>query len=98
MHLEKYNTKHSIYAEKSFRIRYDITEKPRITKKLKSLIEEFEISENEILKEILNGSSREEAVNKISESKEKSSQKTIDSEYEEFLRWKREREKLKEKK
>lgn len=98
MHLEKYNTKHSIYAEKSFRIRYDITEKPRITKKLKSLIEEFEISENEVLKEILNGSSREEAVNKISESKEKSSQKTIDSEYEEFLRWKREREKLKEKK
>ena len=58
MHLEKYNTKHSIFAEKSFHVRYDITEKPRITKKLKSLIEEFEISENEILKEILNGSSK----------------------------------------
>lgn len=97
MHLEKYNTKHSIFAEKSFHVRYDITERPRITKKLKSLIEEFEISENEILKEILNGSSREEAVNKVVEER-KSNQKTIDSEYEEFLRWKREQEKLKSKK
>ena len=97
MHLEKYNTKHSIFAEKSFHVRYDITEKPRITKKLKSLIEEFEISENEILKEILNGSSREEAVNKVVEER-KSNQKTIDSEYEEFLRWKREQGKLKSKK
>lgn len=97
MHLEKYNTKHSIFAEKSFHVRYDVTEKPRITKKLKSLIEEFEISENEILKEILNGSSREEAVNKVVEER-KSNQKTIDSEYEEFLRWKREQGKLKSKK
>ena len=97
MHLEKYNTKHSIFAEKSFHVRYDITEKPRITKKLKSLIEEFEISENEILKEILNGSSREEAVNKVVEER-KSNQKTIDSEYEEFLRLKREQGKLKSKK
>lgn len=94
MHLNKYNTKHSIYAEKSFRIRFDITEKPRITKKLKALIEEFEISESEILGEILNGFSREEAVNKIVENK-KDSQKIIDPEYEEFLKWKKEQEKLK---
>lgn len=97
MHLEKYNTKHSIYAEKAFRIRFDITEKPRITKKLKALIEEFEISEDEILKEILNGSSREEAVNKISENRE-NIEDIIDPEYEEFLRWKRAQEKLRSKK
>lgn len=97
MHLEKYNTKHSIYAEKAFRIRFDITEKPRITKKLKALIEEFEISEDEILKEILSGSSREEAVNKISENRE-NIEDIIDPEYEEFLRWKRAQEKLRSKK
>lgn len=99
MYLLKNNITNNPFVKKGFSIPYEIVDKNELvlSEKYKNLIKEYQISENEILNAMSEYMTRETSIEKIVENR-KYNQKIADKEYEEFLAWKKWKEKNMEKK
>ncbi len=89
-YLKKNNLSDNPLTKKAFTMNYEIVEKIELSEKLKKLIKENSITEEDIIDGISAGYEREDVIQRLADDRSyKPSPEDLQKEYEEFLAWKK---------